>query len=199
MSEAEVRLPSRDDVRGWSPQQRASVARLLEECLEPLPTARRSPRRRQLILTLSAVGALFMLPWLMFLSATLPAQSPPGAWRTVWIGFDIALGAAFTVTALTVWGRRQLAAFAMVVTATLLTCDAWFDVCLSWGSDEHWGSVVSAATELPLVVVLATSAATVLRRSYAVVAQLRGQDPAPIPLWRQPMVHVASTHWRQSG
>jgi hypothetical protein len=39
----------------------------------------------------------------------------------------------------------------MLITSTLLTCDAWFDVMLSWGSDEFPLSVVTAlGGELPL-------------------------------------------------
>jgi hypothetical protein len=193
MGENEFLLPSSEDVRSWSAQQRASVARLLDQFSDPQPTTRRSPRRRKLVLTLGAVGTLFMMPWLVFLSMTLPAHSSGGAWRTVWVGFDAVLVAAFAATTLTVWFRRQLAAFAMVVTASLLSCDAWFDICLSWGTGEQWGSLASAAIELPLAIVLASSAATLLRRSFAVVAQLRGQDPTRVPLWRQPMIHASST------
>ena len=39
----------------------------------------------------------------------------------------------------------------MLITSTLLVCDAWFDVTLSWGSDEFPLSVVTAlGGELPL-------------------------------------------------
>jgi len=136
---------------------------------------------------------MFLLPWLVFLSATLPATSSGGAWRTVWVGFDIALVAAFVATVLTVWLRRQVAVIALVITSTLLTCDVWFDVCLSWGTAEHWGSVAAALVELPVAILLATSAALLMRRSFTVIAQLRGQDPTPVPLWRQSMIHFAPT------
>jgi len=51
--------------------------------------------------------------------------------------------------------------------------------------------------ELPVAILLATSAALLMRRSFTVIAQLRGQDPIPVPLWRQPMIHFASTQWAQ--
>jgi len=102
MDETKASLPTRDDVRGWSVQQRAGVAQMLEECLTASPAKRRSPRRRKLVLTVGAVGALFMMPWLVHLSATLPAHSSGGAWRTVWVGFDVALAVALAATALTV-------------------------------------------------------------------------------------------------
>ena len=135
----------------------------------------------------------------MFLSATLPATSSGGAWRAVWVGFDIALVAPFVATVLTVWLRRQVAVIALVITSTLLTCDVWFDVCLSWGTAEHWGSIAAAIVELPVAILLATSAALLMRRSFTVIAQLRGQDPTPVPLWRQPMIHFAPTRSEQGN
>jgi hypothetical protein len=114
-------LPTCEDVRAWNAQQRAGVARLLAQCIDQFPAAMRSPRRRRLVLAIGGVGALFLLPWLVFLSATLPAHSSGGAWRTVWVGFDVALVATFVATVLTVWLRRQVAVIALVTTSTLLT------------------------------------------------------------------------------
>ena len=199
MSETEASMPTRDDVHGWSAQQRASVARLLAESIDQPPATMRSPGRRRLVLAVGEVGALFLLPWLVFLSATLPATSSGGAWRTVWVGFDVALVAAFVATVLTVWLLRQVAVIALVITSTLLTCYVWFDVCLSWGTAEHWGSVAAALVELPVAILLATSAAVLMRRSLTVIAQLRGLDPTALPLWRQPMIHFAPPRPEQNG
>jgi len=196
VSETGKSLPTRDDVHGWSPQQRAGVARLLAESVDQPPAA--GPRgRRRAVLAVGGVGAVFLLPWLIYLSVTLPATSSGGAWRTVWVGFDAALAAAFVATVLAVWLRRQVALIALTITSTLLMCDAWFDVCLSWGTDEHWGSIATALVELPVAILLATSAARLMRRSFTVIAQLRGQDPAPVPLWKQPMIHFAPTPLEQ--
>ena len=193
MTEPEASMPTPDDVRGWSTQQRASVARLLAESIDQFPATPRSPGRRRLVLAVGGAGALFLLPWLAFLSATLPATSSGGAWRTVWVGFDIALVAAFVATVLTVWLRRQVAVVALVITSTLLTCDVWFDVCLSWGTDEHWVSFATALVELPVAILLANSAAVLMRRNFTVIALLRGLDPTALPLWRQPMIHFPPT------
>jgi hypothetical protein len=197
LSEQQASMPTRDDVRGWSAQQRATVARLLAESIDQSPPTMRSPGRRKLVLAVGGVGALFLLPWLAFLSATLPSTSSGGAWRTVWVGFDVALVAAFVATVLTIWLRRQVAVIALVITSTLVTCDVWFDVCLSWGTAEHWGSIAAALVELPVAILLATSAALLMRRSFTVIAQLRGQDPTPGPLWKQPMIHFAPTPLEQ--
>jgi len=191
MSEGQAPVPTREEVRGWSAEQRATVARLLADSGDHAPQTLRSPGRRRLVLAVGGGGVLVLLPWLVFLSATLPATSDGGAWRIAWVGFDVALVAAFAATVLTVWRRRQVAVIALVVTATLLTCDLWFDVCLSWGTAEHWSSIAAALVELPVAVLLATSAALLMRRSFTVIARLRGQDQVPVPLWKQPMIHFA--------
>jgi hypothetical protein len=105
--------------------------------------------------------------------------------------------AAFVATRLTLWLRRHTAVIALVITSTLLTCDVWFDVCLSWGTAGDWGSLAAALVELPVAILLATSAALLMRRSFTVIAQLRGQDPTPVPLRRQPMIHFAPTRSEQ--
>ncbi len=191
MSETEESIPTREDVRGWSAQQRASVARLLAESIEKPPAAPASLGRRRLVLAVGAVGTALLLPWLVFLSITLPATSSGGAWRIVWVGFDATLVAAFIATLLAVWLRRQVALIALVVTSTLLVCDAWFDVCLSWGTDEHWGSIATAFIEIPVAIFLASSAIVLMRRNLTAVALLRGLDPEALPLWRRPMIHLA--------
>lgn len=193
MTEPEASTPTRDEVGRWSDQQRATVARLLAESMEPSPATMRSPVRRKLVLAVGGIGIVVLLPWLAFLSATLPATSAGGAWRVAWVGFDVALVAAFAATVLTVWLRRQVAVIALVVTSTLLTCDLWFDVCLSWGTAEHWSSVAAALVELPVAILLATSAALLMRRSFIVIARLRGEDETPVRLWKQPMIHFAAT------
>jgi len=192
MEQTESLVPTRETVRGWSEQQRAEVARMLDELSTLSLAPRRSPRRRRLVLMVGTVGALGMLPWLVYLSITLPASYSVGAWRTVWVGFDVALFLLFTATAASVWLRRQIAAFAMVATATVLICDAWFDTSLSWGAHEHWSSIGSALIEVPVAVLLASSATTLMRRTCTLVSQLRGQDPTPVSLWKQPMLHRPS-------
>lgn len=193
MTEQQASMPTRDDIAGWSGAQRATVARLLAESIEQPPESVRPPRRRKLVLAVVGIGVLVMVPWVVYLSATLPSTSPGGAWRIAWVGFDVALVAALAATGLAVWFRRQVAVIALVVTATLLTCDLWFDVCLSWGTAEHRSSIAAALVELPVAALLATSAVVLMRRSFAVIARLRGQDQAPVPLWRQPMIHFAAT------
>jgi hypothetical protein len=73
-----------------------------------------------------------------------------------WIGFDVALAAAFAATAWSaVRSPRWLVALA-AVTGTMLVCDAWFDVVTSSGGGERLEAIVEAAFgEIPLAAICA--------------------------------------------
>ena len=102
-------------------------------------------------LLLTAGGALFMVGWIVILGFTLPARSTTNQWRLVWLGFDIAELLALAVTGYAAWLSRWLVIPASVVTGTLLLCDAWFDVVLSWGSSGWLFSVgIAVFLEIPL-------------------------------------------------
>ncbi len=160
----------------------------------PSPAAR-VPRRRILVLGVTVFGAIVLVPWVVLLSASLPMTTSVGAWRTAWVGFDVALIAALALSAWTVWRRRQLALVALTVTATLVVCDMWFDLSLSWGTPDQTTAIFSALlAELPLLFVLLVSLATMLRRSAMVTQRLRGRDGQPVDLWRQSLVMVPPEH-----
>jgi hypothetical protein len=181
--------PTREVVAQWTQQERAQMARILDEMIARPAPDQRAPRRRLLVLVVTIGGAIVLFPWVAYLSVTLPATATGGAWRTAWVGFDAILAVALGTAGWLVWYRRQLALVALAVAATLLVVDAWFDVSLSWGTSEQWGAVVTAAAvELPVAAVLIIGATGLLRRTVAVVRQLRGQDYSHQSLWRQPVV-----------
>ncbi len=181
--------PTADEIAAWSPDEQDRVRRALDALL-PRPTgAARRPRRRIVLLGVTAVGAVVLLPWIVVLSATLPMTTSVGAWRVAWVGFDVALTLALAVSAWSVWRRRQVAVIALAVTAALVGCDMWFDLCLSWGTSEQWVAVATAAlVELPLLVILVVAISTMSRRTARVTQRLRGMSGDPLPLWRQPLV-----------
>ena len=72
----------------------------------------------------------------------------------MWVGLDIAELAGFAATAWAAWNQRQIVTFFMIITGTLLVCDAWFDVMTAAGTGDVFQSVVYAAIELPLAAVL---------------------------------------------
>ena len=181
--------PTRATVEGWSPQERAEVARMLDQLIERPAPGNQSPRRRIVVLAVTGGGVLVLFPWIAYLSATLQVSASGGAWRTAWVGFDVMLAVMLGVTGWLVWHRRHLAISALSVCVTLLTVDAWFDVCLSWGTSDQWVAVASAVLiELPAAALLAFGAATMLRRTFMVIGKLRGTSTMPVSLWKQQLV-----------
>lgn len=103
-----------------------------------------------------SLTALGLVPWTLWLTYSLPRRHVTDHYNLAWIGFDIALAAAFGLTAWTaVRGSSALIPLA-AVTATMLLCDAWFDVVTSWGSGELAEAVLEAGlAELPLAALCA--------------------------------------------
>jgi hypothetical protein len=79
----------------------------------------------------------------------------------------------------------------MLVTATLLCCDAWFDVTLSWGSSEAAASVTDALLiELPIAVLMVAGARRITNRTVRALMRRAGVlGPRP-PLWRLRLIDV---------
>ncbi len=177
----------RADVEGWSPEERGRVARLLDEFVER-PAMQRPPKQRLVVILVTCIGAAVLIPWIAFLSLSLPRSYSVRAWNVVWVGFDIALAACLAVTGWWVLQRRQVAMFGLVIAATLLLCDAWFDVCLAWNTSDQTWALLSAAVEIPLAVFLAGTALRILGRTARVVRQLRGQLDGPHSVLRQRFV-----------
>jgi len=178
--------PTVEDVRTWTPETRARVARYLDELVDrPAPDSALL-RRRQVTLVATALGAVVLLPWIGYLAASLPLASSGGAWRVAWVGFDVVLAVVLMGTAWLGLRRRQVAILGLLVSATMLLTDAWFDVLLSLHTSEQWGAIVSAACiEVPFAVLLGSSAVSILRRSSATVARLRGHVGPTPPFWKQ--------------
>jgi hypothetical protein len=94
-----------------------------------------------------------LVPWVIVLVLTLPDDYTAAHWRLAWGGFDIALAGALFVTALLVQRRSPLSQTAAAITATLLFCDAWFDVLTSRGRDVVFAALLAVFAELPLALV----------------------------------------------
>ena len=103
-----------------------------------------------------ALVALFLVPWTLYLTFTLPSRHLTEHYDLAWVGFDIALLTAFAATAWAAVRRWDLLVPLAAVTGTMLLCDAWFDVVTSQGGTE----IIEAAAEaifgeLPLAAICA--------------------------------------------
>ena len=130
--------------------------------------------------------AVLLVPWILYLTFTLPSRHVTFHYDLAWVGFDVGLTASFAATAwATLRGSQWLVALA-AVTGTMLCCDAWFDVVTSQPGVEVWEAIAEAAVaELPLAALCGFIvydaetflAATVTRvRREPLVVDARGQE-----------------------
>ena len=102
--------------------------------------------------------------WIVVLAATLPRHFNAHHWRALWVNFDVLLLAAFAATAWATWRKRQILILLLMVTGTMLCCDAWFDVGTSLATSSMWLSIASALlAELPLAFLAFTGARRLLK------------------------------------
>jgi hypothetical protein len=173
-----------------NPDERRELARALAAIDLPNPMMDpRVRRRRQFGLMLMAVCCIGLAGWIAFLLLTLPARYTSSYWPAVWVGLDIAELLGFAATAWAAWHQRQVVIFCMIITGTLLVCDAWFDLALDYGSSGFTMSVLSALlAEFPLAFIMFATAMRLVRVTVHTLMQLAGIDgPAP-PLWRVPLL-----------
>jgi hypothetical protein len=188
---ADQRVPTADDIAHWTPHERAEVARILDSLIERPREDRDLRRRRSIVLMITGGGALLLFPWVVYLSDVLPTAEYGGAWRLCWVGFDTMLALTLAGTAWLVWGRRSLAVVGLTASSALLALDAWFDVCLSWGTSEQWTAIItSLVINVPVSAVLAGAVLTLMRRTTAVIQQLRGEEVGRVSIWREHVVMV---------
>ena len=108
-------------------------------------------RRRRIGLLVMTACCVVLAAWIAILLLTLPGRYTANDWRAVWVGLDIAELLGFAATAWAAWHQRQILIFFMIITGTLLLCDAWFDLTLSYGSSGFTDSILSAVlAEFPL-------------------------------------------------
>ena len=186
------------DLQQMTPEERAHLARALASLnarsITPTPL---SQHRRRILIAACLVGVVLLSIWIGVLEVKLPRDYRAGGWRAAWVGFDIALLLTFAATAWAAWRRRQILIVCLMVLATLLCCDAWFDITLDWGTRGFMVSVLSAALiELPLAVLALIGARRLLRLTIGRLELLSG-FPGPVPaFWQVPLFGDAPVSYR---
>jgi hypothetical protein len=100
------------------------------------------------LLLLTTAG---LLPWTLWLTYSLPSRQVTPHYDLAWVGFDIGLLSAFAATAWCAFRSSHWLVPAAAATATMLLCDAWFDVVTSGARSERMEAILQAAfAELPL-------------------------------------------------
>ena len=171
-------------IAAMSAAERRELITRLERPIGELVTESGFVRMRRVRLVLMAGAIVGLIPWIVYLSITLPDRYIANNWIATWVGFDTLLLLFMASTAVLGLLRRQLLILAAFTTGVLLVCDAWFDVMTAAPADR-WLSVLTATLgELPLAAVLITGALRILRLT---ATRLYVLDPG-MPLWRIPLL-----------
>lgn len=186
------------DLRELSAAQRRQLARSLAVIDYPDPLLEVTlARGRKLGALFSIVACTVLVGWIIVLLFTLHRSFHAHYWRLAWVGFDIVLLFGFAATGWAFWRGRQIVIACLLVTGTLLCCDAWFDVILDSGTRDIWGSLASAVfIELPLAFLMFNAARRLIRVSG--LAAVRGAGAAgysdderrQLPIWKIPLAGV---------
>jgi len=178
-----------DALARLSPDQRRELLQglvALEQQSAPRPG---SSRKWDVVLIVTVAACIVLAAWIGVLAVTLPKFYRTGTWRGAWVGFDVALLAAFAATAWAAWRRRQLLVICLIVLATLLLCDAWFDVVLDVDTPGFLASLLSALlVEAPLAVLAIAMARRLLRLTIGQMMRYEGLTGPVPPLWQIPLL-----------
>jgi hypothetical protein len=183
-----------------TPAQRRELAHALALIDYPHPLLGINlARGRRLGLMVSIIACAVLIGWIVVLALTLRRSFHTQHWRGAWIGFDYILLIAFAATGWAFWRGRQIVIACLLVTGTLLCCDAWFDVLLDLGSADAWVSVASAlAVELPMAFLMFRAARRLIRLSALVAVSRMADSGEPVripadslpPLWKIPLFGI---------
>lgn len=157
--------------------------------MEPRPLPPRATRvierirraRRWLLLLLGVV-AIGLVPWVGYLSATLPSEHVARHWQVAWAGLDLAEAAALVATFVALLRNSPAVTVLASIAGTLLVCDAWFDVVTAQpGNDLAWALFFALFAELPLAALCFWIAFEVGEVVSAIVAEegALAADPPP--------------------
>jgi hypothetical protein len=113
------------------------------------------PRLRRWLAPLFFLAGIGLLPWTAYLTVTLPGRHlQTGYYDLAWGGFDVGLAALLVATGVGLLRRKLWVQSTATAVATMLVCDAWFDVVTSTGAGERLEAVLEAVFgELPLAAV----------------------------------------------
>jgi hypothetical protein len=177
------------ELRRMTHDERRELARVLAAIDVPHPLLDpRVRRRRRLGLLIVTSCCVVLAAWIAILILTLPSRFTSSDWRAVWVGLDIAELLGFAAIAWAAWHQRQIVNFFLIITGTLLLCDAWFDVALDYGTPDFTASVLSAVlVEIPLAFLMFTAARRLVRLTFETVIELSGGSGPTPPLWRIPL------------
>jgi hypothetical protein len=103
------------------------------------------------VIVLYTAMGIFLVPWAIWLGATLRPDHTTDRWDVVWTGFDLGLALAFVLTAVAAWRRSPWVGALAATSGTLLVVDAWFDIILESHEKDIRAAIMRAVlAEFPV-------------------------------------------------
>ena len=181
-----------DRLTDLSPDQRHKLMQALVALEQENTPAPGATWKWYAVIAFTAGACVFLVIWIAVLALTLPRFYHTGSWRGAWVGFDLAELAMFAVTGWAAWRRRQILIICLIVLATLLLSDAWFDVVLDVRTGGFLPSLLSALlVEVPLATLAILVARRLLRLTIGQIMRYEGMTGKVPPLWQIPLLGPA--------
>jgi hypothetical protein len=103
---------------------------------------------------LFAIVGIGLVPWTIWIAYDLPQRHLDRHWDLAWGGFDAAMAGLLLATAFAAVRRSPWIQSTATAAATMLVCDAWFDMATaSRGSEMAMAIATAVLLELPLAVI----------------------------------------------
>lgn len=100
--------------------------------------------------------AIGIIPWIIYLSMTLPQRQRAVDYDIAWVGYDAAMAAVMAALAYCALRRKPATGAVAAVAATMLVIDAWFDIVTTEDRRALMFAILSAVlAEIPLAIVCA--------------------------------------------
>ena len=143
-------------------ERRALIWRLARPVADVIPRHYDAyPGERRV--ALMTLGAAVLVPWTAYLGVSMPNRYVARHWTLTWVGFDVVLIVMFGSTAVLGLLRRQLVVVAAFSSGVLLLCDAWFGITTANAHDRPVSIATAVLAEVPIAVLLMTSALRLIR------------------------------------
>jgi hypothetical protein len=100
------------------------------------------------------VMAIILLPWTIYLGASLPTHHLSTHWDISWTGLDAAIIATMLLTGLFAYLKSRWIIISSSTVGSLLLIDAWFDVISERrGVQLHEAIILAIFIEIPLAII----------------------------------------------
>ena len=103
---------------------------------------------------LFTLAAVLLVPWIIYLSGSLPVRHIEKHWDVAWVGLDMAIMILLLLTGFLASIKSRLVLLSLITTSSFLLVDAWFDVVTSRAGAEFYQAIILALVlEIPLAII----------------------------------------------